>query len=158
MHTHIYSPFQGLLCGWQHVCSKVRQNMGVSLQRDYLSPHVCFRALIGCNKSYVGVIYTLTGQNVNVCVCECAVCMSLGAPYWLWWTLTCWKASWWRSASPTSPTDGWELLRLNIELNKRLTVAFKEHLCESVFESSTSSRNCLFKTGKCWMGRRKIQT
>lgn len=34
--------------------------------------------------------------------------MSLRSPCWLWWTPTCWKASWWKIASPTSPTDGWE--------------------------------------------------
>lgn len=95
-------------------------------------------------------LYMLTGQNLNVCLCKCAVCMSLGGPCWLWWTLTCWKASWWRSASPTSPTDGWELSRLNIEQNKSEKEGTKDwpspskRTCVNVFLSQVPAVETIF--------------
>lgn len=50
--------------------------------------------------------------NVNMCFCNYPAGMSFGSRCWRWWSPTCWRPSWWRSASATSPTGGWEHARL----------------------------------------------
>lgn len=56
------------------------------------------------------------------------LCMSSGGLCWLWWIPTCWKWSWWKNVSPTSPTGGWELTRLNTKMGQNTkTYSSKDH-------------------------------
>lgn len=68
------------------------------------------------------------GQNVNVSLCKCPACTSSGGLCWLWRIPTCWRWYWWKNVSPTSPTGGWDLTRLNTKMGQNTkTYSTKGH-------------------------------